>query len=519
MINRVFRPNISKSARLIFKLRLKMMVVTNKKIISKSRYLSGLQCSKLLWNKTHAKDQLPPVDPETQAIFDQGHVVTGWAQKYFPGGIEVVGDPQDYESLFKQTELNLKEGKPLFEAAFTYKNSFARPDALVPNKDGSWDLFEVKSSTELKDVNLHDVAFQTYCYEGAGLKIRKAILVLISNEYVRKGEIDVSELFRFKDLTAQIRPMVLKVESNIESMLQTLDLKGDPQVRIARYCLDPYECVLKEKCWSFLPADNVLTLNRIRKEKAFKWIYEGIQKITDIPAEEEITDKHTIQRECARTGRPHQDKIAVRDFLGTIKFPVYLVDFETCTSAVPLYDGMRPYQQIPFQFSLLTWEKWEEKPSHTSFLWTEKTDPRAEFMKALTAQLGDKGSILAYNLKFERGCIEAMAKYLPQYEKWWAVTKDRMLDLLTPFEKFYYYHPKQKGSASIKAVYPAMVGGSYEGLAIADGSAASREYTRFVNGGMSDEESKALFEALEIYCSLDTQAMYDLMKALDSVSN
>ena len=482
--------------------------------------MSGLQCSKLLWNKTHAKDQLPPIDPETQAIFDQGHVVTVWAQKLYPNGIEIIGDPEDYDSLFKQTELALKKGKPLFEAAFTYKNAFARPDILSPNADGSWDLLEVKSSTEVKDVNLHDVAFQVYCYEGAGLKIRKANLVLINNEYVRKGAIDVNALFHVEDLTAKIRPMVSRVESNIESMLQTLDLKDDPKVQIGRHCLEPYDCPLVERCWSFLPKAHVLTLNRlIPKERGFKWIYSGIQKIVDIPATEKLTDKHIIQRECARTGTPYQDKEAIKGFLDSVKFPVYLVDFETCTSAVPLYDDSRAYQQIPFQFSILTWESWDAEPKHTSFLWREMTDPRAEFIKALKDELGDKGSILAYNFSFEKGRIKDIVELMPQYKEWWSATEGRFQDLLTPFSKFHYYHPNQEGSASIKAVYPAMVGGSYEGLAIADGAAASREYTRFVNGGMPKEEAQKLFDALEVYCSLDTKAMYDLMKALKSISN
>ena len=129
------------------------LIVTNNPVFSKSRYLEGLQCPKLLWMRCNAKEEFPQTDDSTQAIFDQGNQVTALARTLFQGGIEIEGIT-DYDSIIRRTQDLLPERVPLFEPAFRVKNLFARPDILSPNKDGSWDIFEVKSSTKVKDVNL-----------------------------------------------------------------------------------------------------------------------------------------------------------------------------------------------------------------------------------------------------------------------------------------------------------------------------------------------------------------------------
>jgi vacuolar-type H+-ATPase catalytic subunit A/Vma1 len=133
----------------------------SKPFLSKSKYLKGIQCPKLLWYQYNAKDKLPEVDKRTQSIFDQGHEVGELAKKLFPNGIEVEWE-LSYEEVIKRSQELLKEGKPLFEAGFLFNRTYARVDVLNP-VGKQFDIIEVKMSSKVKEINLHDVAFQRYC--------------------------------------------------------------------------------------------------------------------------------------------------------------------------------------------------------------------------------------------------------------------------------------------------------------------------------------------------------------------
>ncbi len=163
------------------------------KILSKTKYITGLQCPRLIWVQINDPEKIPETDPVTQHVFDQGHFVGELAQKLFPGGISV---PQDnFMGNIDMTKELLKERKPLFEAGILAGNLYSRVDILSPTGEEGWDIVEVKSSTSVKDVHINDVAFQRYCCNQSGLNVRICYLVLINNQYVREGEIDPAGLF------------------------------------------------------------------------------------------------------------------------------------------------------------------------------------------------------------------------------------------------------------------------------------------------------------------------------------
>jgi len=488
--------------------------VTKPPVFSKTRYLEGLQCPKLLWMRCNAKDEFPPIDEATLAVFDQGHQVTELARKLFPGGIEIEG-VEDYDALIRRTQDLLPDRVPLFEAAIRVKNLFARPDILFPNQDGSWDIFEVKSSGKVKDVNLNDTAFQTVCYEKSGLKIRRVHLVLIDTEYVRRGKIDPKSLFKIEDVTKLVRSLTPQVEPNIERMIKIRDHKTCPEVKIGPQCSDPYRCALWDLCWKRIPEDSPLIYNRIRKDKALSFINDGFLKAAEVPEDRLTAATHKIVRVCHATGKSHADVKAIKGFLKGLEFPLHFIDFETVSAAIPLYDNSRPFQQVPFQFSVHVWESWDKEPKHYSFLAEDRSDPRPAFMKSLKSLIGLTGSILAFNMDFEMGCLKRSADALPEYADWVREIEKRFIDLMVPFRRFDYYDPKQMGSYSIKAVYPALVGGAYEGMAISDGGQASREYGRVTfTEGVPDAEKRRIYDGLLEYCKLDTQAMIDVLKVL-----
>ena len=484
--------------------------------LSKSKYLVGLQCPKLLWYNYNAKDKLPPIDAGTQAIFDQGHEVGKIAQMLFPGGI-TIGEEANFKKVIDLTLPLLTKRKPLFEPGFLYKNTYARPDVLNPAKSGKWDIIEVKSATSIKDVNYHDVAFQRYCFEGAGIGISRCYLMYINNQYVRKGDVAPNELFTKEDVSEASKEYAKDIEERLKKMCEIIASKKCPDVKIGLQCDDPYECPLKPVCWNFLPENSIFTLYRFKKEEAFKLLDKGVLEINDIPDSIELNSRQLIQRECVRNGKAHIDKAGVKDFLDRLQFPLYFLDFETFGPAIPPYDNSMPYRQIPFQFSVHLWKTPGSKPVHHSYLADARTDPRPEILSRLKGLLGKKGSIIAYNMSFETSRLKECAEAFPEYQEWFNALSPRFIDLLTPFRAFHYYHPSQKGSASIKRITPPLTDKSYEDMEIANGGLASSEYVRVTFGDVLGSERQRVYEALLKYCELDTQVMIDIIEGLRKV--
>ena len=488
--------------------------VKSRPYISKSKFLWGLQCKKLLWYAYNAKDQIPQPDAAQQAIFDQGHEVGTLAQSLYPDGIEVCEGVTEFGQVLRRSMEATKARKPLFEAGFAYNGGFARVDILNPVGIDQWDIVEVKSSTSVKDVNLSDLAIQQFVYTGAGLRVRRCCLMHINSDYVRRGAVDPSKFFTITDVTEDVSARSREVEAQLKEMAVVIGLKQEPDVKIGPHCSDPYECPLRGKCWSFLPEGNVFDLYYGGK-KPWQLLGGGIARIKDIPESVDLTDRQAIQREVAHTDQPHINRKALASFIKQLKYPVSYLDFETYSTAIPLFDGLSPYQQVPFQFSLHRQSAPGAKPEHHGFLADGRVDPRPEFLRRLRDSIGGKGAIVAYNAKFEKGILAKLAEAFPRHADWIEDAMPRFVDLLEPFQRFDYYNPKQQGSASIKAVLPALTGHSYTDLEIQEGSQASLEYLRVHFGDVAEAERLKVREQLERYCGQDTEGMIWIVEATE----
>jgi hypothetical protein len=336
--------------------------------LSKSNFLMGRQCSKLLWFRYNAKDQIPAPDESQQAIFDQGTEVGELARQLFPGGMVVAPGIITPSEVISETQKAIQLRRPLYEAAFSYHGGYARVDILVPVAGGAWDLVEVKSTTHLKeDVHLPDIAFQAFVLTGAGIKLRKCFLAHINNEFVRHGPIDPQKFFTLEDVTKPVSALSRDIEDQIDAMQRVIGAKAHPDIQIGPQCDNPYTCALHDRCWSFLPEASVFTLYR-GGAKSFTLLQQGIQKLADIPADVTLTDNQAIQRAVLLAGQPHIDRPALAAFLGQLEYPVSYLDFETIGTAIPLFDGVKPYQQVPFQYSLHIVRSSGTKSEHRSFL-------------------------------------------------------------------------------------------------------------------------------------------------------
>jgi hypothetical protein len=485
------------------------------KLLSKSRYLSGLQCPKLLWVSVNEPNRLPPVDPATQYTFDQGHEVGKLAQQLFPGGIELPTD--GFMANIKQTRDTLALRRPLFEAGFMAGRLFCRVDVLTPDGDDGWDITEVKSTTEVKEEQRQDIAFQRHVCTRAGLNIRHCCIMHINNRYIKQGELDPGKFFIIEDVTDSLDDYSAGLEDSIDEMLSCLEGE-EPGGIIGRRCNDPYDCGLQDECWAGLPDHHVMTLAS-GKKLGEELLRRGILAITEIPDDVPLNAKQRIQRNCLLCGKPHLNPAELKAFLKKLVLPLYFLDFESFQTAIPRYDGTRPYQQIPFQFSLHVYSGDGEPLSHRDYLADGPADPRPGLLNKLGEAIGTAGSVVAYNAAFESRLLQDAADAFPAHQPWIGDVLGRVVDLMAPFRGFLYYHPSQGGSYSIKKVLPALTGISYDGLDIGEGSQASLMYMESIFGAMDETERQEIRCNLETYCGQDTEGMVRIVEKLREILN
>jgi len=500
-------------------------------LLTKSNYLLGLQCPKLLWVAKNDKQRIPEPDVAAKHKFKAGDVIGVMATTLFPGGVDL-SELGFKENIDKTKEAVMKR-ETIYEAGFMVDDLFSRADVLLPVGEEEWDIIEVKSGASVKDVNIHDVSFQRYVYEKAGLKIRNCYLMHINNQYVKDGDIETAELFVQADITDRVLEFSGGIEERIAEMFEVINAKDEPKCKIDIHCSQPYDCSLMDECWKDVPDGSVFEFFRMFKSKCFDLHGNGILCLNEVPEEVKLNDKQKIQRRLAFEGGKHVDKPAIKNFLDGLKYPIYYLDFETINPAIPKFDGMKPYQRIPFQFSLHIQKEEGGECEHISFLADGVSDPRPKFLQALRDNLGDSGSVLVYNQSFEKGVMNESSSALSEFGDWYNDNIfHRIKDLWDVFKDFAYYDPKQKGSTSIKYVLPTLSDLKYSDLEISEGNLASLEYERVTYGEPKDilgeekigelsearveeeVERERVREALEKYCELDTWAEVEIVGAL-----
>lgn len=486
------------------------------KTISKSQYLKGIQCPKALWLYRNRRDLAPEISEAQQFIFDTGHEVGVLAQQYFGAGTEITEPYYKIAQAIRSTNQAVKAGEDvIFEAsASSQTGAYSRIDIFkkVGGSD-TWDLIEVKSSTGVKDYHIDDMALQRHAFEGAGYRIGKSILMHVNNNYVRSGKLDLRELFTLEDCTDIVEERLAEIDSRLADLIKVINSRTEPGIEIGGHCNRPFECDYIPYCWAHVPDYSVYKVFNGRKLETL--LEENILQVSEVPDDFELTDRQTIDIAACRENRIYRDVTAIRAFLGQLKYPLYYLDYETISPAVPLFDQSSPYETIPFQFSLHVQPIKGGDLEHTEFLHTGMDDPRPHFLEALVKACRQKGSVVVYNKAFEAGVNNKLAHNFPAYAARLETINDRMVDLLIPFRRRHLYHPAMKGSASLKSVLPAFVPDlTYEGLAIANGEIASITYNRWIRGLVPEGEKAQIFEDLREYCKLDTLAEVRLVEVL-----
>lgn len=485
--------------------------------LSKSQYIRGLQCHKALWQYRHRRERMTAPDANRQALFASGDEVGRLAQALFPGGREVAFDYQRIDRMIEETARLIDSGVDIiYEATFATGDLLVMVDILL--RDGDlWHFYEVKSSTRVKPYHLHDAAFQ-WCVLGDHLRLGKAHIVHIDTRYRRQGALDLRQLFNIVDVTGSVTQMQTELESRLQPMLAMLR-DGEPEVPIGMQCDNPFECDFKSWCWRAVPQPSVFNLRGLRAERKFELYRQGLVEYRDLPRES-LNPAQTLQVSTALSGAAHVELRRLAEFIGSASYPLHFLDFETLQQAVPKFDGLHPYQQIPFQYSLHILHRHGEL-EHREFLADEARDPRPQVAARLAADIAAHGSIVAHSKSTEIRAIGALAASCEEHAAALRALTARFLDLLTPFRSLMYYHPDFNGNFSIKSILPAMFphdqDADYSNLSVQDGRMAMNEYARLAQ--IEDPgQRRELRAALLAYCRLDTLAMVKIWRALEQLA-
>ncbi|MGC2422782.1 MAG: DUF2779 domain-containing protein [Nitrospirota bacterium] len=481
--------------------------------LSKSKFLSGWQCPLKLWYDIKRPELASETSDDLQAIFDLGHEIGRLAHGLYPGGRLIEENHLSHGKAVKSTSVAMadKDVPAVFEAAFEYDGIKIRADILV-RTDNGWDLIEVKSSTDVKEVNLYDVALQRYVLKGAGVVINRACLCHINKEYVYDGaRIEPRGFLVVEDITEKVLLLKDEVIAILADLRRALDSDEEPERQAPYRCKDPYPCQYYGHCTQDKDEYWVFNLPRLRMDKLKELEDRGIINIQDLPDDERLSDLQARVKDALLSGVEYLDP-ALKAELLDVEYPVYFLDFETFMPAIPRYKGTRPYQVLPFQWSCHIMDK-AGKLTHKEYLCTEDKDPRVDFTETMLNLLGDSGTICMYH-HYERDRINALAAELPQYDASLKRLIPRLWDILVTMRNN-YYHPKFGKSFSLKCVLPALVDNmSYDDLEICDGGMASSSYEVMICSQTAPDEKKLIKNALLKYCEQDTLAMVKLRDVL-----
>ena len=491
---------------------------------SKSKYCSFWQCPKIIWLDKY-KPEEKEIDEGALGRMKSGNEVGDLAMKLFGDYTEVTTFTSDgklnLDEMKRKTAECIARGEEnICEASFDYNGLYCAVD-ILHKENGGYAIYEVKSSTHPNYIYLVDIAYQKYVLEKKGINVTGTYLVYINNEYVRHGEINAKELFRVSEVTEFINEEYNKVADNLKLAESILNRKTEPNIDISQNCSAPYACAYWKYCTRHLPENNVFKLYRCNKK--WKYYKKGEMSFFDLENKPSLTPIQARQIDFTLHERGvFTDKEKIEEFLRTLSFPLYFLDFETIQPIIPPFDGCKPYAQIPFQYSLHYMESENGELLHKEFLAVSGEDPRRAIAESLCENIPENVCILAYNKQFECGRIKELAEEFPDLSKHLLNIRRNIKDLLVPFQMGAYYNKAMGGSFSIKSVLPAIFPNDpsldYHNLeGVHNGGEAMTIFPLIKD--MPPEEQKIARKNLLKYCELDTFAMVKVWQELVRVAN
>lgn len=485
--------------------------------ISKSLYCNYVQCKKQVWLLKNKPEEY--VETKNDVVLENGNKVGDLARKYF-GKYALVKYDEVLINMIMETKKYLKTDSIICEASFKFNNLFASIDILKIEDDGLT-IYEVKSSTEVKDIYKDDASFQAYILKKLGYKVKSVNIMHVNSDYVLDGKLDLNKYFVIEDITDISIKKEVEIEKNVTELNEVLDNNKEPDIDLGMHCFDPYNCPFYKYCSKYLPDNNVFDIHGLTKKQKFKLYYEGKVSFEDL-IHEDLKDKELEQINFVlKDLEPKINKDAIKELMSSLKYPLYFLDYETCQFAIPEIQGTHPYQMLTFQYSLHIMDE-EGNLTHKEFLAeTNDNDFVRHFAESLIKDIPDNGSVIIYNKSFEPARNREIMKMYPEYKEGLERINNNIVDFMVPFYNRDYYMKDMKGSYSIKYVLPALYPDDpsldYHNLPLVhNGEEASTTFIELKD--VPKDKQEEIRKGLLVYCELDTYAMvkiYEKFKELE----
>jgi len=490
--------------------------MSNKKnSLSKSTLIRSIQCSKSLYLYKNFYNLRDKPSTAQQQRFDRGHRVGRLAHQLFPGGKDCSPpNPFSYDESVAATKLLIQQQFPvIYEAAFRHNGILVALD-ILEYKDGKWYAYEVKSSFRISNTYLLDATIQYHIITKSGLPLEDFSIVNINNDYLYDGTLKVEEFLKKTSVLDAIKERIPFVEQTIENAIETLSKNTIPEVPVGPHCTKPYPCDFTGYCWKNISKNSIWYLPGVSMQEKNIFVEQGITTMDEMDNIDELNERRRIIIQSFKNNKTHivQDKL--KDFVDAIQYPLYYFDIEAFQPAIPLFENTRPYDRIPFLYSLHYKESENAPLQHTSYISPIGKDDRQNFIEHFLKATENAGQILVFNTLLEKGILFKLTNDFPLYKEAILERINRIVDIEIPFKELYYYHPKQEGSFSLKVIGNVLLGkDEYSNGKVKNGEEAMAVYNELFYWN-HPEEIPAKLQQLQDYCYTDTYVLYEVVQKL-----
>jgi len=466
-------------------------------MVTKTDFIAYLDAPRHLWAIKHDKIVKTELNTFLEHLFEQGYEVEKYANRYIKDYLLPLYGSNEYS-----IQPTAQDGD--YEA---------RTDALIKNpKTNKWDMYEIKSTNEVDKKHIYDATFQFLVFE-KHYELGDIYILHLNKEYVRKGELDLKELF----IAENINDKVVEAKQVVsEGRYDANLIANSDKFTVAHECYKPKECPCIELCHPNLPEYSIYDVNRLTmsKKKIDALMEGGVLDVNDIPQDFELSDLQRKQVDVAQSNKVFIDKEAIKHHMESLVYPLYFLDYESFNPAIPMFDSYRPFDQMTFQYSLHVKRTPESSElEHYEFLETDPIDAIPNLLDSLGKDIGREGSVIVWNKGFECTQNKRMAEIHPIYKDLTDNINSRVYDLMEIFQKLMYVDNRAKGSYSIKKILPIFDKSlNYKEMNIGDGATAMTTWNKLVNNSEGNKEE--VRENLLRYCELDTLAMVRVLEGL-----
>lgn len=479
--------------------------------VSKSAFMKAEQCLKhfyLYRNHPYLRDTL---SREKQFIFKRGTDVGILAQQLFPGGTDVTKDEKRNQEQFaaKTAELIASGAHTIYEATFIHNDLLVMVD-ILHKENNTWKAYEVKSSLKITETYVKDACFQYFVIKNCLPGLEDFSLLTINSKYVFNGELDLKQLFKTTSILKDAKKNLPYFEHKAQVAKLTLEQNKIPDIKVGVHCFQPYDCDFLGTCWKNIgDPDSIWSMGKLTKQAMFDLYDQNIRRIDEIDLSA-ITKKDVrVQVKAAKEKKEQVDAAELKEFVATIAGPYCSLDIEVWMPAIPYYEGTRPFQQIPFLFSMIYEEDGALK--NYSYFKPIEEDKRLEFLEHILSATKPFASILMFDKSLEETVLNQLSEIFPSYTEEIAELKKKIVDLAEPIRHGNYYHPDMQGNFTLKSIAPLVNQESvFDKLDIQSGISAMYMYEGLLQETTIIEKETVKGQLID-YCELDALITFQLL--------